>query len=152
MRKIFEVILPLLVIVLLVSGCSRNVGVNGKVTFSDDGAPVSTGTVCFVQESGSTLARGDLQPDGTYVIGTMKMSDGLLSGKYNVYLDNTKKQTDTKKTDEIDPITNKPKEIPIYEEQVDPKFHNKETSGLTVEIKGSTRFDFKVDRFNKTEK
>ena len=38
-------------------GCSKNVGLRGKVTFSDDGSPVSVGTVAFLKD-GLYCARG----------------------------------------------------------------------------------------------
>ncbi|MDR2169799.1 MAG: hypothetical protein LBP59_06630 [Planctomycetaceae bacterium] len=134
-------------VLLFIIGCGKNVDVSGTVTFSDDGAPVPVGTVCFVPESNIFLSRGELKPDGTYKIGTTKTTDGLPPGTYNVYLDGTRKLIGTNKV--TDATLDETIETPIFEELVDPKFHNKDTSGLSVEIKRSTKFDFKVDRYKK---
>jgi hypothetical protein len=138
----------LFLILLLVTGCNKNVAVTGTVTFSDDGSPVPIGTVCFLSESNSTLSRGTLNSNGTYKVGTLSSADGLPPGKYNIYLDGARKLTGTKK---VPDVTFGTIDIPIFEELVDPKFCRQETSGLTVEVNRSTKFDFKVDRYKKAD-
>jgi len=68
-------------------GCSDKVPMRGKVTFSDDQSPLTAGTVTF--QSDTVLARGDLQPDGTYVLGTLKQADGIPKGTYHVTISDT---------------------------------------------------------------
>ena len=68
-------------------GCSNKVPMRGKVTFSDDQSPLTVGTVEF--QSDTVLARGDLKPDGTYVMGTEKLTDGIPKGTYRVTINNT---------------------------------------------------------------
>ena len=79
--------LTLLILVLalpvLCVGCGKNVPLRGKV-LDEDGNPVTVGMVNFV--SGQGLSRGKIQPDGSYVVGTLKETDGLPPGKYKVYI------------------------------------------------------------------
>ncbi|MDR2644249.1 MAG: hypothetical protein LBC74_15825 [Planctomycetaceae bacterium] len=141
MKKFLLFFLLLFVLV----GCSDKVSLKGRVTFSDDGSPVKAGTVCFV--NGVFQATGKLNSEGYYVVGTDKASDGLPLGIYKVYIAEAKQQKGTKKVPQLD-IDGTRKEVdePVYEELVDRKFCNAETSGLTFEVKGSSIFDFKVDR------
>ena len=56
-------------------GCSKNVGMSGKVTFSDDGSPLTTGMICF--QSATALSRGHMKEDGTFVIGSGTDASGM---------------------------------------------------------------------------
>ena len=117
-------------------GCSPNVGLGGKVTFSDDGSPLTAGTVVFKQ--GSQISRARLQPDGTFVVGTMRNNDGLPPGSYMVYITGAER--------ELRPATET--SDAVMESLIDPKFTRSETSELSVEVTGSTRtFDIQVDRY-----
>ncbi|MDR2171851.1 MAG: hypothetical protein LBP59_17035 [Planctomycetaceae bacterium] len=144
MKKILSFLLFLQLLIFV--GCSSNVSLKGRVTFSDDDSPVSAGTVCFVKDS--FQASGKLDANGNYVVGSLKATDGLPVGSYNVYIADAKKQTGTKKVKQLE-IDGTTKEVdePVYGMLVDSKFCDPKTSGLTIEVKGSTSFDFKVDRF-----
>ncbi|MDR2761341.1 MAG: hypothetical protein LBB88_01915 [Planctomycetaceae bacterium] len=134
-------------LLLVVVGCGNgNVSLNGRVTFSDDGSPVTAGTVCFVKDT--FQATGKLNSSGYYVVGTMKSTDGIPAGVYKVYIADAKKQIGTQKVQQVE-TDGSTKEVdePIYEILVDKKFSSSETSGLTFEVKGDSSFDFKVDRF-----
>jgi len=72
----------LAILVFTTVGCSDKVPMRGKVTFSDDQSPLTVGQVAFTSDT--VLARGQLKPDGTYVIGTDKEKDGLPKGTYTV--------------------------------------------------------------------
>ncbi|MCL2622254.1 MAG: hypothetical protein FWD31_01205 [Planctomycetaceae bacterium] len=84
--RIFAFLL-LSVPIIAAIGCSDNVPMRGKVTFSDDQSPLTVGTVEF--QSDTVLSRGDLKPDGTYVLGTEKLTDGIPKGTYRVSIANT---------------------------------------------------------------
>ena len=117
-------------------GCSPNVGLGGKVTFSDDGSPLAAGTVVF--KRGNEISKGRLKPDGTFVIGTMKNNDGLPPGQYMVYITGAEKVL----------IPGTEYRDAVMEPLIDPKFTKSDTSGLTVEVDGATKnFDFQVDRY-----
>ena len=75
----------LVVMMLTAIGCSDKVSMRGKVTFSDDGSPLTAGQVSFQSET--TLARGYLKPDGTYILGTDTEKDGIPKGTYRVSID-----------------------------------------------------------------
>ena len=64
-------------------GCSWNPSLRGTVTY-EDGTPLDRGIVYFA--SGNILARGAIQRDGTYVVGTDGQKDGLPRGEYKVYI------------------------------------------------------------------
>ena len=66
-------ILPAL---LLIVGCSGNVKITGTVTYSDDGAPVETGTVCFISTTSDFMSRGTIT-NGTFTMSSVKADDGL---------------------------------------------------------------------------
>ena len=72
----------LTVLILIAVGCGDKIPMRGKVTFSDDQSPLPVGMVTFTSDT--VLARGQLKPDGTYVIGTDKEKDGLPKGTYTV--------------------------------------------------------------------
>ncbi|GHT18474.1 hypothetical protein FACS1894189_6420 [Planctomycetales bacterium] len=118
-----------LLILILLAGCSGKVGLHGKVTYSDDGSPLGTGMVCFVKEG--YIARGNIMPDGSYVIGSASEKDGLPRGKYQVYIAYAVRGTD-------------PEQVEML---IDPKFSDAATSGLSVDINGSTKYDIQVERF-----
>ena len=115
-------------------GCSKNLQVKGKVTYSDDGSPLELGMILF--ENGPMVSRGDIKKDGTFTMGTEKQNDGLPPGTYTVYFSNTM-------SFEGDPRT--PRMIPL----LDPKYNSATTSGITITIDKSTKspLEFQVDRF-----
>jgi len=136
MKQFRRLLLFFIVGVLPLVGCgSGGVPMGGKVTFSDNGAPLSDGMVCFTDGTFSFI--GKLGPDGKYTIGTTQDSkDGLPPGNYKVYLslpsmplDPGSPQAGTKKT------------------LVDAKFTSAEMTPLSVTVDGSKKaFDFQVDR------
>ena len=70
---------------LLFSGCgSGNVPLTGTVTFSDDGSPLTVGTVSF--EGSRVRASGALDAKGKYIVGTEKERDGIPPGTYKIAL------------------------------------------------------------------
>ncbi|MDR1483994.1 MAG: hypothetical protein LBT09_04135 [Planctomycetaceae bacterium] len=113
-------------------GCSKNVRLSGQVTYSDDGSPLTTGTVCF--ETDTYTARGNLEPDGTYTLTSVTKNDGLPEGEYRVSVLNAIKGFGE------DDATN----IPL----IDPKYGSGSTSGITFQVTpSSNRFDFTVERY-----
>ena len=146
----------LLIALVLVAGCGRgHVQLKGKVTFSDDGSPLTTGTVNFV--SGTFQARAPLQPDGTYTVGSYKAADGLPPGKYSVYVTGAVKVIG--ETSSIggsrggrgDGMVTMEEGggMPITEPLIDVKFSSATASGLEFEAGSAKSFDFTVDRFAK---
>ena len=66
-------------------GCSNQVKVSGRVTFAEDGSPLTVGAVCF--EANGQVARGYLDHDGNYRLTSIKENDGVLPGSYRVFID-----------------------------------------------------------------
>ena len=140
----------LLFVLVLVVGCGKgHVPLKGKVTFSDDGSPLTTGTVNFV--NGSFQARAPLQPDGTYTVGTYQAADGLPPGKYSVYVAGAVKVIGEEKSNSSASMTGDiiGGGMPITEPLIHEKFSSATTSGLEFEAGSTKSFDFKVDRFVK---
>jgi len=80
-------IILLVVGVLLVgaTGCGNSQNrLSGTVKF-EDGSPVTQGSVVFLKEG--YMARGTIQPDGSYTVGSLTESDGLPNGEYRVYIE-----------------------------------------------------------------
>jgi hypothetical protein len=59
--------------------------VNGKVTHKD-GKPVTAGLVIFEPVSQKISARGEIQSDGSFQLGTHKNNDGAMEGEYKVLI------------------------------------------------------------------
>ncbi|MDR2169204.1 MAG: hypothetical protein LBP59_03590 [Planctomycetaceae bacterium] len=127
----FRVLLLIcLSVIFLFSGCGNNfVQFGGKVTTSD-GQPFTKGFVIFTD--GKNTARGQLQPDGSYKLDSLKNGDGLLPGQYQVYLAGFQENIGT---------DNEPK----FKSDIDLKYESPETSGLSCEIKNKGHFDFIVE-------
>ncbi len=70
--------------VLVAFGCSDKVQFGGKVIFSDDGAPITSGSLIFVSESEPFQARGVINSDGTYRVSSTGVNDGLPPGTYAI--------------------------------------------------------------------
>jgi len=98
----------------------------------DDGSPVTTGSVVFVQ--GSFQSRGDIQSDGTYVVGTHSDKDGIPPGEYRVYIMGV---TEERGVDSDG--------SPIYVSLIDEKYAQQETSGLTYTT-GTSPFNITLER------
>jgi len=132
-----SILLAVSLSLLLVAGCGSQVGLSGKVIYSDDGSPVPTGTVYL--ESDNSVHRGNIQPDGTFVIGSISERDGLPPGSYRVYIRDAQKAAG----EDADGGT-------IYEQLIDVKFASAATSGKTIDITSSTKnFEIVVDRYQK---
>ena len=118
-------------------GCSQNVKLSGTVTYQDDGSPVTRGAVFF--ETPTLVAQGDIQSDGTYVVGSTGLNDGLPKGEYSVSIRGA------------DEITFTPgaggSQVERRKALIDPKYQRADSSGLTFTVDGKTKkFDIKVDR------
>ena len=130
-------ILPTLSLIITIAfvGCSQNVHLSGKVTFSDDDSPVPFGNVFFMTPT--TVAQAGIRKDGTYTVGSMKETDGMPKGEYQVYL--VVEQLSTREV--------RGQSENVYTSLIDPKHTNPATSGLTFTADGKTRkFNIQVDR------
>ena len=108
------------------AGCgARLVPVRGKVTFPD-GAPLTEGMVVFESVGGDrpVTARGEVRPDGGYVLGTYRPGDGVPPGRYRVLV---APRSDPNAVDKA------PRPPPF-----DPRFADFKTSGLEVEVTPDT--------------
>ena len=126
---------------LCVLGCGNgNVGLSGKVTFSDDGAPLTVGTVWFT--TNSFLARGNIDENGIYRVGSRSEKDGLPPGTYRVYISGAVKEGSAGNRGGMGGGMGG-NVVPL----IDPKFTNAKSSGIEVEVTSSLKnFDFAVDR------
>ena len=139
MYKQFFIGFGLLCLLLFAVGCGNKCGLKGKVVYSDDQAPLEGGEICLVSDQG--IARGTIDKDGNYVVGSVKANDGLPSGNYRVYLTSTE-------LFEPSPNGGLPKRIPRIAE----KYQQPETSGLTVEVKSSMTHNIQVDRYDASKR
>jgi len=110
-------------------GCGNKVQIRGKVTFEEDGSPLTFGTVKFVGEK--TQATGHIQKDGTYRLGEVKPGDGIMPGLYRVTV-----YAESGGGSDSTPVT--------Y--HIDRKFKNPATSGLTCEVKRRMTHDIIVTK------
>jgi hypothetical protein len=93
------------------------------------------GLVVFrpVDEKLQVSARGDIHPDGTFVLGTYQEGDGAVSGKYQTAI--------------TPPPRRKVREKPVEKAIVHPRFESYDTSGLEFEVKREqNNFTIQVDK------
>lgn len=124
-------------LVVMLSGCGGSkVPLKGKVTFKEDGSPLTRGLVCF--ETATYRARGPLTADGTYRVSSEKTNDGIPPGLYKVYIFGAEAAIDNPGNK-----MNAPRAVPL----VAVKYTNADTSGITIEIDGKTKeFNFEVEK------
>ena len=128
-------------ILAILSGCGKNIPISGTVTFSDDGSPLTVGTVIFT--NGTQNATGHLDANGHYRLGFEKAGNGIPKGDYSVYISGANTVVGTlQSTDESDDAKRAD-----YVSVIDKKFASAQKSGLRFSVDGSTKtFDFQVDR------
>jgi hypothetical protein len=120
-------------------GCSDLRPLSGTVTFSDDGSPLTAGAVFF--ETPTYSARGTIGPDGRYVVGSMRATDGIPIGTYQVTIRGAEDVVSTERPDGT--------WIERRTALIDAKYQDPDTSGLTFTVDGTrnTRtFDIQVER------
>lgn len=117
---------------LVAAGCSEGrYPVHGKVT-REDGEPVKESMVVFesVDRQPNITARGDVDANGEFALGTTSPGDGAPAGKYRV---------------KVTPLMSNPDEPP--QTPFDPRFTDFNSSGLEFEVKrGANDFPIKVAR------
>lgn len=138
MMPVMPVVAVMAVLMLVASGCGDAglVKVRGKVTFSDDGSPLTRGVVCF--DNDKTMARGTIRSDGTYAIGQGDDGRGIAPGSYKVSIFFAHEM-----------IPGGTLHEPLFRELIDKKYSSKDASGLEIVADPSkTQFDIEVDRPN----
>jgi hypothetical protein len=117
-------------LLVVLAGCGPGSGVVPVTGIAklQDGTPLARGHV-FLTGGGENGARGQLQPDGTFRLGTFTATDGAKPGTYTVHILGATEE-DTRSYDEK---LNQTKPAPPL--LVDEKYHAAATSDLRVEIK-----------------
>jgi hypothetical protein len=131
MKKVVFLILSL----FFLAGCDNGkVHLGGTVTF-EDGSPVPVGAVIFSTDTYS--AKGDIDSNGKYVMGSLSTNDGLPAGKYKVYIEGATEEVSGKGGETSRSL-------------IDAKYNNYNTTPLScdVPVTGNT-FDIQVPKFKK---
>jgi hypothetical protein len=118
-------------VVNLISGCESGTEslapVRGKVSYK--GAPLTAGTIVFTPDAlrGTTgsMARAEIQPDGTYVLQT-KSLPGAIAGWHRV----------TVMAMESRPPSGADREVVMPRSLLPEKYSDPELSGLSCQIRG----------------
>jgi hypothetical protein len=134
------------ILLLFVVGCG-NVPLGGRVTFTDNGEPLTTGTVCFV--SGNQQATGKIDANGYYKV-NFGAKSGIPRGEYKVCIQEAD-QEEAVPTGEIilNPVTgkNEPETFIKRTPLLAAKYAKIETSGLKFTVDGKKKtLDINVDR------
>ncbi|MDG2013461.1 MAG: hypothetical protein P8J33_08150 [Pirellulaceae bacterium] len=113
------------VVLLITTGCKQSDNlhpVKGKIVF-EDGSPVMFGDIEFQSTLEPINARGKIQRDGTFVIGTRTGNDGALEGPHKVVI--------------VQAITNHFNLNVVHDHGhiIAPKYTRYETSDLKVDVK-----------------
>jgi hypothetical protein len=127
-----------LLVLAAVAGCTKDdslANVEGVVRL--DGQPLTSGTVRFIPPAGRA-ASGQIQPDGTYRLGTYGESDGALVGTHKVAIIAYQGGGDSRPAYEARGQSSKP--------LVPERYMAPGTSGLTFEVKrGKNQADFQLE-------
>lgn len=131
----------LIALFVLLAGCNGDMSpLKGRVTFSDDGMPVKMGRIVFQNEHHS--ANGKIDESGYYTVGSLKDSDGLPPGEYNIILQGV-----------VESLGNDAYGHSLEITLIDPKYSQRDQSGLSfVVAPGKNTFDVVVDRISERDK
>ncbi len=127
----------LFAVAVVATGCGKP-KVTGKVTFAD-GSPLTQGTVNFTDDK--IICKGSIKDDGSFEMRTLKPGDGVPPGTYKVYLTETMRFGDAVESTSLDTTAKMHETV----NDVPPKYSNPEQSGLTIEVKGSMKYDITID-------
>lgn len=121
--------LVLIFAVVFVMGCSKNQPLSGRVTYVDDGSPVINGVITFTD--GKNEARGNIDPDGHFIVGFEEEKNGIPLGRYNVYITGAGVSEEQR-----------------FISSIGAQYESPETSGLSFDVssKGPRTFDITVER------
>lgn len=124
-----RLLLPTL-IMLVLAACGRSDlhGVSGRVHFPD-GTPLTSGRVA-VDFGDGRGARGRIERDGTFRMGTLKDREGMRAGTWQVAILDS---------DVIDFATG------AAVRRIDPRFADPRTSGLSFEVPKQMAWDITVE-------
>ena len=115
-----------LLFLLTVLGCgSSHVKMSGRVVYEDDGSPLTTGTVLLCTPT--MQARGHLDKNGYFDVGTLGDRDGLPPDTYEVAI--------------VGAVDREDRAL------LTDKWYSPKTSGITVQVeKGMKSLEIKVNR------
>jgi hypothetical protein len=138
----FGVVVGLAAILVAGQGCGGPRGktaiVRGKVTYN--GKPVPNGTINFIPVNGDApSAKGEIQPDGSYLLETYRPGDGAVVGKHSVVIV-AMADMGTRLPEQRTPLP--PPIVPI-------KYTSLSTSDLKAEVENkenTINFDLKDDK------
>ena len=123
-----------------VVGCSNSgdvptYQVTGKVTFPD-GTPLHGGRIIFNSVDHGVAARGTIDEDGTFRLGTYGAADGAVAGPHRASIH-------AARPDGYNPDDPVQRQAPAI---IDPRFKRPDTSGLKFEVTpdGENHFDIEV--------
>jgi len=129
--KHYSFILLLLFIFVVGCGGNRQITVQGQVVFSDDGSPLTVGSVVF--SNATFQASGALDSQGHFTMGSYSERDGVPAGTYNVSVIGAFVDLDSSGMNTYDLIV--------------PKFASPSQSGIEITIDKTVRdLVIKVDR------
>lgn len=131
-----------LLLSVLIAGCSGKEKETAPVqgTIKVDGQPLTAGTVTFFPKTGRS-ARGTIQSDGSYVLGTYSDDDGAQPGLHTVTI--AAERGTTEPNFDEDNVRAAMKESPFH-----PRYSNPSASGLTFEVKAGedNQADFNLEK------
>jgi hypothetical protein len=126
----FSTLLLALFLMAFFVGCGNKFVPFGGTVTTTDGKPYTKGYVIF--SNGQYSARGKLQSDGKYVLDSLGEGDGLAPGTYRIYLSAFQENVGTDNE-------------PVYVSDIDLKYEDPDTSGLSCEVTKDGHFDFVVE-------
>ncbi len=138
--KYFSTLVLSCIVLLCFSGCDNKIQFGGKVVFSDDGSPVTCGTILF--STPTYAAKSKIGPDGSFLLSSQGKNDGLPPGTYSIAI------TGAEVPSKPAPGVKLPPEQMLYTPLIATKYQTKQTSGLTFTVEKTERdCVIKVDRF-----
>lgn len=135
------------VLTVFVAGCGNKIRVRGQVLFSDDQTPLAVGTV--ILQSDTHLAKGAIQPDGSFEVGSVKANDGLPPGVYRVSISGAVKSPESQAMDSSGNAMDSTSTMSapdVPQPLIDVKYTNPETSGIVFDTSKDKELLILVDR------
>lgn len=128
-RSLLRIWIPIAIGSATTTGCQSElelIPVHGQVLY--EGNPLEFGSVMFQPEGSGPLARGTIESDGTFVLGTKTKSDGVRPGVCRVRVTSFAAQ-------KAGQAAYQEREMALGSSGIPKKYQNFGTSGIVVEVR-----------------
>jgi len=131
MKTSYTILLLIVFFPFFIGWYGNNYPLKGKIAY-EDGTPLTKGTLNFASET--SLSRAKIQSDGSYVVGTLKETDGIPKGKYKIYITGAEEPIAAKTQTKKDSMGNTIESMGGTRQLVEIKYMTRNNTPLECEI------------------